>query len=47
MSAAGERETERAVRARGLNAPRISPDDLDAKITAEMYHVAGGPLTWP
>lgn len=37
-----EREIEQAVRAKGLNAPRISPGDLDAKITGEMYHVFPG-----
>jgi Phage protein (N4 Gp49/phage Sf6 gene 66) family len=42
MSAMDEREIEQEVQAKGLNAPRISPDDLDAKIAGEMYHVFPG-----
>ncbi len=34
----GEREIEQDVQARGLTAPRITPDGIDAKITAEHYH---------
>ena len=34
-----EREIEQEIQARDLNAPRVSPDDLDAVITGEMYHV--------
>jgi hypothetical protein len=42
MSAMDEREIEQEVRAKGLTAPRITPDDLDARITGEMYHVFPG-----
>lgn len=42
MSGADEREIEQAIQAKDLNAPRISPDDLDAKIAGEMYHVFPG-----
>jgi hypothetical protein len=37
-----EQQVEREIRAKGLTAPRITPDDLDAKITGEMYHVFPG-----
>lgn len=33
---------ESEVQARGLTAPRISPDDLDAAIVGEQYHVFDG-----
>jgi len=33
-----ERAIEREVQAKGLTAPRISPDDLDARIIGELYH---------
>jgi hypothetical protein len=42
MSAMDERDIEQAIQAKGLNAPRLSPADLDAKITGEMYHVFPG-----
>jgi hypothetical protein len=42
MSAMDEREIEQEIRAKRLTAPRISPDDLDAKITGEMFHVFHG-----
>ena len=39
MTAAyGEAEIEQDVQARGLTAPRITPDGIDAKIAAEQYH---------
>jgi Phage protein (N4 Gp49/phage Sf6 gene 66) family len=34
----GEQEIEQDVQAKGLNAPRITPDAIDAKITGEQYH---------
>ena len=34
----GEREIEQDVQAKGLNAPRITPDDIDAKILGEYFH---------
>ena len=42
MSVMDEQAIEQAVQAKGLTAPRISPDDLDAKIVAEQYHVFPG-----
>jgi hypothetical protein len=33
-----ERDIEAAVQAKGLTAPRVTPADLDAKITQVMYH---------
>ncbi|SRR5712691_958713 len=38
----GEQDIEQDIRARGLTAPRITPEDLDGKITAEQYHVFEG-----
>jgi hypothetical protein len=37
-----EQEIERDIRAKRLDAPRITPDDLDAKIASEQYHVFPG-----
>lgn len=37
-----EQAIEAEVQARGLTAPRITPGDLDAKITGEMYYVFPG-----
>ena len=34
----GEQEIEQDVQAKGLTAPRITPDRIDSKITAEAYH---------
>jgi hypothetical protein len=42
MSAMDEREIEQEIQAKGLTAPRLTPDDLDAKIAGEMYHVFPG-----
>lgn len=42
MSAMDEREIEQEVQAKELTAPRISPDDLDAKIAGEMFYVFPG-----
>jgi hypothetical protein len=42
MTVMGEREIEQEIQAKGLNAPRVSPGDLDAKITREQYHVFPG-----
>ena len=39
MSAMDEREIEQEVQDRGLTAPRISPDDLDAKIVDCRYRI--------
>lgn len=38
----GEREIEQDIKDKGLNAPRVAPADLDAKITGEQYHVFPG-----
>lgn len=38
MSEYGEREIERDIQAKGLNAPRVTPASLDAKISGEQYH---------
>lgn len=38
----GEQEIEQEIQAKRLDAPRITPDALDAKITGEMYHVFPG-----
>jgi hypothetical protein len=42
MSAMDEQEIEQEIQARNLNAPRVSPDGLDAVIAGEMYHVFPG-----
>ncbi len=42
MSVMDEREIEQEIQAKGLTAPRISPDELDAKIVGEQYHVFPG-----
>ncbi len=34
----GEQEIEQDIQAKDLTAPRITPDDLDAKIAGEHYH---------
>ena len=42
MSAMDERAIEQEVQARGLTAPRVTPDDLDSKIMRVLYHVFPG-----
>lgn len=37
-----ENAIEKEIQEKGLNAPRLSPDSLDAKITREIYHVFPG-----
>lgn len=44
MSAA-ERAIEAEIQAKGLNAPRITPDMVDAAILTEQYHVFPGTTT--
>jgi|SRR5580692_471340 hypothetical protein len=34
----GEQEIEQDIQAKGLTAPRITPDAIDAKIAGEEYH---------
>lgn len=42
MTTHDERAIERDITGRRLTAPRITPDDLDAVIAAEQYHVFPG-----
>lgn len=35
-------KTEEMIQAKGLNAPRLKPADIEAKIAAEIYHVFEG-----
>lgn len=42
---ASELETEREIQAKGLNAPRLSPELIDAQIANEDYHVFGAAMT--
>lgn len=37
-----EKEIENEIQAKGLNAPRLTPDHIDATIAAEDYHVFPG-----
>lgn len=37
-----EREIENEIQAKGLNAPRLNPDMIDAAISSEQYHVFPG-----
>lgn len=37
-----EDEIENKIRAKGLTAPRVKPEDLDSEIIAEDYHVFPG-----
>ena len=37
-----EQEIEAEIQAKGLNAPRLSPEKIDAVITGEDYHVFPG-----
>lgn len=37
-----EQEIENEIKAKGLNAPRLSPADIDAAIAAEDYYVFPG-----
>jgi N4 Gp49/Sf6 Gp66 family protein len=36
---------EQAIQAKGLNAPRLTPGDIDAQIASAEYHVFGGRVT--
>lgn len=40
-----EAAIEAEIKEKGLTAKRITPDDLDAEIVAEDYHVFGGRMT--
>ena len=40
-----EQAIESEIQSKGLNFPRLSPDDIDAVIVGEDYHVFGGTLT--
>lgn len=37
-----EQKTEEQIQAKGLNAPRITPADVDAEIVGEQFHVFPG-----
>jgi hypothetical protein len=37
-----EKAIEAEIQAKGLNAPRLTPDHIDAQIKGEMYHVFPG-----
>ncbi len=37
-----EEQIEAEIKAKGLNAPRLNPDMIDATIVSEMYHVFPG-----
>ncbi|BEV08009.1 Gp49 family protein [Methylophilus sp. DW102] len=39
---ATEQQTEQDIQAKGLNAPRLTPADIDATIVGEQYHVFPG-----
>ena len=42
MTHLDERDIEREIQAKDLNAPRLAPASLDAKIIGEMFHVFPG-----
>lgn len=37
-----EAATEKAIQAKGLTAPRVTPADIDAQIVGELFHVPPG-----
>jgi Phage protein (N4 Gp49/phage Sf6 gene 66) family len=39
-----EQQVESEIQAKGLTAPRITPEQIDAKISAEDYHVFPGTM---
>lgn len=45
MPNASEQEIEKEIQAKGLTAPRITPDQIDATIVAQEYRVFDGVLT--
>ena len=45
MAGYGEQEIEAEIQAKGLNAPRLSPANVDEKILSEQYHVFPGTRT--
>jgi hypothetical protein len=42
MTTANEKEIEKEIQAKGLNAPRLQPYMIDATIVSEAYHVFPG-----
>lgn len=42
MAGHDEHAIEKEINAKGLNAPRLKPDDIDATIVEEKYHVFDG-----
>lgn len=45
MSTANEQEVEQEIQAKGLTAPRLTPELIDNAITVEDYHVFPGSQT--
>ncbi len=39
MATESEKQTEQEIQEKGLDAPRLTPDDIDAVIVGEDYHV--------
>lgn len=37
-----EQQIENEIQAKGLNAPRLTPDKIDATISSEQYHIFPG-----
>jgi hypothetical protein len=42
MASHNEQEIEKEIQDKGLNAPRLKPEDIDAAIVNEQYHVFEG-----
>lgn len=42
MAGHDEQAVEQEIQAKGLNAPRLKPEDIDAAIVSEQYHVFAG-----
>lgn len=40
-----EQAIEQEIQDKGLNAPRLTPQDIDSRIAGEQYHVFNGVLT--
>ena len=40
-----EQELERKIKEKGLTAPRITPEQIDAQIVSEDYHIFAGTMT--
>ena len=42
MASESEQQIEQEINDKGLNAPRIKPEDIDAMIDSEQYHIFEG-----